>query len=201
MRRIAENDKKLFKELNDAYHSSDVNTVIIRGFDEDDKLIIALTAAISLAKETFPVLRVTALQVANDLVNRALREYDRHEVKLTATKPVKILDRYFNVERWDKGVVGFANHEVSIYFPIQSVLYDSEIKRFQKLEEALRHDKSKLKILITTNDYANGELNIDRLSDVIDKTLILDSSGKYPEVYSRILYNLGVDELNYRNGN
>lgn len=201
MRHIADNDKKLFKELNEAYNSSDVNTVIIRGFDEDDKLIIALTAAISLAKETFPVLRVTALQVANDLVNRALREYDRHEVKLTATKPVKILDRYFNVERWDKGVVGFTNHEISIYFPIQSVIYDSEIKRFQKFEESLRYDKAKLKILITTNDYANGELHIDWLSDVIDNTLILDSSKKYPEVYSNILNNLGVDELNYQNEN
>lgn len=201
MRHIAKNDKKLFKDLNEAYNSSDVNTVIIRGFDEDDKLLVALNAAISLSEETDPRLRVTALQNANDLVNRVLREYDRNEVKLTATKPVKILGRNFDVKRWDQDVFGFANHEVSIYFPIQSVLYDSEIKRFQKLEEALRHDKSKLKILITTNDYANGELNIDRLSDVIDKTLILDSSGKYPEVYSRILYNLGVDELNYRNGN
>lgn len=201
MRHIAKNDKKLFKDLNEAYNSSDVNTVIIRGFDEDDKLLVALNAAISLSEETNPRLRVTALQNANDLVNRVLREYGRNEVKLTAKKPVKILGSNFDVKRWDQDVFGFANHEVSIYFPIQSVLYDSEIKRFQKLEEALRHDKSKLKILITTNDYANGELNIDRLSDVIDKTLILDSSGKYPEVYSRILYNLGVDELNYRNGN
>lgn len=201
MRHIAKNDKKLFKDLNEAYNSSDVNTVIIRGFDEDDKLLVALNAAISLSEETDPRLRVTALQNANDLVNRVLREYGRHEVKLTATKPVKILGSNFDVKRWDKDVFGFVNHEVSIYFPIQSVLYDSEIKRFQKLEEALRHDKSKLKILITTNDYANGELNIDWLSDVIDKTLILDSSEKYPEVYSSILYNLGVDELNYRNGN
>ena len=83
------------------------------------------------------------------------------------------------------------------HYPIESVIADGGGRDLEKLKLAISNDHSKLVVLVTTNDVAEGYLDFSLLDKIVDKSFVLDSSKKYPDTYSTILNNLEVDKIHY----
>lgn len=201
LRKTSEADKMLIAELINEYKNSSDTTVLIDGFDDDDKIYNSLIAAHKLFKLDRGIsvgLRVDTLKKANPGINKAFKRYGINDnILLKQDTPFRIGNFNIKVDKFGVGYWSPANFDISIYYPINSVIDGINDNQLVKFRDVLIHDKSKLKIIVTVSDFVEGELKINKIDDLIDKHLFLDSSQKYPETYRRILDDLKVTKLYY----
>lgn len=200
-RKTSETDKLLIMELMNEFKNSSEATVLIDGFDDDDKIYNSLVAAYKLFQINNNLavgLRVDTLKKANHGINQAFNKYGANDkVVLKQDVPLKIGELQIEVNKFDTAYVLPVSYDISIYYPINSVIDGINDKQLTRFRDVLEHDKSRLKIIVTVTDYIEDELKINKINDLIDKHLLLDSSQKYPDTYHRILDNLNVDKLYY----
>ncbi|WPQ68418.1 hypothetical protein [Weissella paramesenteroides] len=200
MREFTKEDKAFLCRLIDAYNDEQIKTVLVMGFDDDDKFMISLISALKAKKNAKVQLRVNLLDHTKELVQRAFDQYSRNtKVVFNTKKPFNIFGHKILVDQWRRNSSFPIYNDISIYYPVQSVIDDGSSNDFKKFFEALSNDHSKLRILVTTNDVTKGYLKLDLLSGVVDKIMVLDSSKKFPEQYSIILNNLNEDRIYYEN--
>lgn len=193
-------DKAFSSRLIDAYNDEQIKTVLVMGFDDDDKFMISLISALKTKKNARVQLRVNRLKHTKDLVQRAVDRYSRNtKVVFNTKQPFNILGRKIPVDQWRRNSSFPIYNDISIYYPVQTVIDGYDSNDFKKFSEALSNDHSKLKILVTTNDVTKGYLKLDLLNNMVDKIMVLDSSKKFPEQYSIILDNLNEDKIYYEN--
>lgn len=190
-------DEKCAIKIIDAYKSQK-RIVCLRGFHDDDKIVIALNVATIISKhlnKNTINLRTHAYKFESDLLQRALGR----NITLHGNTNYRIFkDMNLNVDKWSQNSGKYGPIEgVTIYHPIQSVIADHESKDHIHLIERLESDRSNFVILVTTNDYADGYLDFSRLDKLVDEYVVLDSSIKYPDEYQTLLLNLNVDRLDY----
>lgn len=200
MREFTTEDKAFLSRLIDAYNDEQIKTVLVMGFNDDDKFMISLISALKAKENAKVQLRVNLLDHTKELVQRAFDQYSRNtKVVFNTKKPFNIFGRKIPVDQWRRNSSFPIYNDISIYYPVESVIYDGSSNDFKKFFEALSNDHSKLRILVTTNDVKKGYLKLDLLSGVVDKIMVLDSSKKFPEQYSIILNNLNEDRIYYEN--
>lgn len=203
MRDITYEDEKLFKDIMDAFDNG-YRTILIKGFDDEDKLFILLSAVrelVNMRGLNDVILRTNSYSHTSDLISMALSEYRKNkDTKIELHKDSKniILGTTYRLDKWTgaDNIIPLLS-DISVYFPIQEAFSNIKEVEFNKLTNALEHDKSKFRILMTTTDYVVEHYDSNKLNDYIDKTFILDSSKKYPNTYKIILNNLGLDKLPY----
>ena len=201
LRKTSETDKLLIADLINEYKNSSGTTVLIDGFDDDDKIYNTLVAAFKLFQMNNNLtvgLRVDTLKKANHGINQTFNKYGASDkVILKQGVPFEIGELQIEVDKFDTGYVMPASYDISIYYPINSVIDGINDKQLTRFKDVLEHDKSRLKIIVTVTDYIEGELKINEINDLIDNHLFLDSSQKYPDTYQRILDNLKINKLYY----
>lgn len=200
MRELTTEDKTFSRRLIDAYNDEHIKTVLVMGFEDDDKFMISLVSALQIAENAKVQLRVNTLGHTKDLIQKAVNLYLKNKkVVFSTKKPFDIFGRKVLVDLWTRNSSFSVHNDVSIYYPIESVISNGGSNDFKKFLEALSNDHSELRILVTTNDLTKGYLKLDLLSNVVDKIMVLDSSKKFPEQYSIILDNLNEDKIYYEN--
>lgn len=197
LRDILDSDKQFIKELASTYSDGGVSTVLINGFDNEDKIIDTFLAASKMnSKFDFKsaIIRTWTLSRASEIINGAFSMYGiSSNILLTQNGSVEIADVRYKSDKYIQNSWMPINEDLSIYFPVEGVLSSGD-KDLNKFRESLQNDHSKLKIIITTNDY-----NVDTsvLDDLVDRYILLDSSSKYPNVYNTILDRKNIQKLPY----
>ena len=106
-------------------------------------------------------------------------------------------NKNIDVDKWEQNKLFSIHADISIYYPIQSVIAKGGERDLEKLKSAISNDHSKLIVLVTTNDVNEAYLDFSLLDGIVDKSFVLDSSKKHPETYSVILNNLHKDKIFY----
>lgn len=200
IRKLTKEDQTFSNCLIEAYNNEDIKTVLVMGFEDDDKFMISLMSALEAEKNARVQLRVNLLEHTKELVQRAVDQYLKNtKVAFNTKNPLNIFGRKIPVDQWGRNSSFPVYNDISIYYPVQTVIDGGNSNDFKKFSEALSNDHSKLRILVTTNDVTKGYLKLDLLSNVVDKIMVLDSSEKFPEQYNIILNNLNEDRIYYEN--
>lgn len=193
-----EEDKKLIREIEQSYQDDSIHVILVKGFCDDDKVIDVLVAATQINDNPTIKLRTRLLSHTKDLLQRAFRKYfEKIKVSFSTSKPFVLAHKNIDVDKWEQNKLFSIHSDISIYYPIQTVIAQGGERDLKKLKSAISHDHSKLIILVTTNDVREGYLDFSLLDDVVDKSFVLDSSTKHPETYSVILNNLNKDKIFY----
>lgn len=193
-----EEDIKLAEEIHEAYNDDNVHVVLVKGFYDDDKIVDVIAAATELNDDPKIMLRTGHLKNAQDLLQRAFSHYSKSiKVSFTSNKPFVVNRKNIHVDKWNQNNYYPIHGDISIYYPIQSVIAEGGENDLKKLRTAISNDNSKLIVLVTTNDVKESYLDFSLLADIVDKSFVLDSSKKYPDLYSTVLNNLKVDKIHY----
>lgn len=193
-----EEDKKLFREIKQAYLDDGIHVILVKGFCDDDKIIDVLAAATQINDNPTINLRTRVLGHTKNLLQRAFSRYFKEmKVTFTSSKPFVLAHKNIDVDKWEQNQFFPISSDISIYYPIQSVIAQGGKRDLEKLKSAISNDHSKLIILVTTNDVEEGYLDFSLLDDFVDQSFVLDSSRKHPETYSIILNNLNKNKIFY----
>lgn len=193
-----EEDIKLAEEIREAYNDDNVHVVLVKGFYDDDKIVDVIAAATQINDNPKIKLRTRTLMHTKDLLQRAFSRYFKSiKVSFSSSSPFVFAHKNIDVDKWEQNNYFPIRADISIYYPIQSVIADGGGRALEKLKTAISNDHSKLVVLVTTNDVTEGYLDFSLLDEIVDKSFVLDSSKKYPDTYSTILNNLEVDKIHY----
>lgn len=198
MSMFEEEDINLAKEIKKAYDDDNVHVVLVKGFCDDDKLIDAMSVATQLNDNPKIILRTAYFKYTQDLVQRAVNHYFKNKkISFNSKKPFEFNKKYIQVDKWNQNRDFPISKDISIYYPVQSVISEGGSSDLEKFKTAISNDHSQLIVLLTTNDVHENYLDFSLLDDIVDKSFVLDSSKKHPETYSTILKNLDVDKIFY----
>lgn len=193
-----EEDLKFVRELEKSYYDDDVHVVLVKGFCDDDKLFDTISIATQINDDPKILLRTGYFKYTQDLVQRAVRSYFPNlKISFNSKKPFIFNKKSIYVDKWNQNNHLLIREDFSIYYPIQSVISQGGEKDLERLKAAISKDNSKLIVLVTTNDVAEGYLDFSLLDGIVDKSLVLDSSKKHQETYSLVLNNLNKDKIFY----
>lgn len=193
-----EEDLKFVRELEKSYYDDDVHVVLVKGFCDDDKLFDTISIATQINDDPKILLRTGYFKYTQDLVQRAVRSYFPNlKISFNSKKPFIFNKKSIYVDKWNQNNYLPIREDFSIYYPIQSVISQDGEKDLERLKAAISKDNSKLIVLVTTNDVAEGYLDFSLLDGIVDKSLVLDSSKKHQETYSLVLNNLNKDKIFY----
>lgn len=161
--------QRFIDDMNDFFKSND-KTAVIRGVNNDNKLIGTLLSLNSDKSMNTGTIKVNSLKRFKELYFESL---DRKlNIKLNedfniGTLKVRVL-LYSRNDTFTR-----FNEDFIVFYPVEAVLFsDTETERLKKHIKASHARKN---IIIITNDYSNRP---DRLSDVIDRQIVLESSKK-----------------------
>ena len=197
IRTIEKADRDFVKSIVSAYLDDDVSTILINGFDDNDKIIdvfIAVSKLKSDGKLNKGLIRTWTLGRASEIINRSLSFYGiNSNILLKQNSEIEIAGVSYKSDKYIQNSWMKINEDVSIYCPVQGILSDGD-KSLQSFRQSLENDKSKLKIIVTTSDY---DLDTSPIDDLVDSYILLDSSSKYPDTYQIILKNMEIEKLKY----
>lgn len=196
-RTIEKADKDLIKSIISAYLDENVSTILVNGFDNEDKIIDVFLAVSNLKSNgelKTGLIRTSTLGRTSEIINKSMSFYGKNSnIQLKKDSEVKIEGVCYKADKYEQNSWMRINGDVSIYCPVQGILSGGD-KSLQRFKESLENDKSKLKIIITTNDY---NLDTSPINDWVDSYILLDSRSKYPDIYQIILNNLKIEKLRY----
>ena len=197
IRTIEKADRDFVKSIVSAYLDDDVSTILINGFDDNDKIIDDFRAVSKLksdGKLNKGLIRTWTLGRASEIINRSLSFYGiNSNILLKQNSEIEIAGVSYKSDKYIQNSWMKINEDVSIYCPVQGILSDGD-KSLQSFRQSLENDKSKLKIIVTTSDY---DLDTSPIDDLVDSYILLDSSSKYPDTYQIILKNMEIEKLKY----
>lgn len=197
IRTIEKVDRDFVKSIISAYLDDDVSTILINGFDDNDKIIdvfIAVSKLKSDGKLNKGLIRTWTLGRASEIINRSFSFYGiNSNILLKQNSEIEIAGVSYKSDKYIQNSWMKINEDVSIYCPVQGILSDGD-KSLRSFRQSLENDKSKLKIIVTTSDY---DLDTSPIDDLVDSYILLDSSAKYPDTYQIILKNMEIEKLKY----
>lgn len=191
-------DVKLVKDIMEAYYDEKIRVILIKGFEDDDKLFDAIFAATRITQNPRVKIRTSHLHDTKAAVQRVVDKYlQQGKISFDTKNPFLFNGKEIYVDKWDDNKDVPVYGDVSIYYPVKTVIAAGGEENLDKFKTAISKDNSRLIILLTKHDVRQNYLDFSLLDDIVDKSFVLDSSKKYPDTYSTILNNLKVDKIHY----
>lgn len=173
------------------FMDSDDRFLMVRGYFDNDKVDAVLGGLERINKKHHSCSRITMMitrlkyiidpvkeHFGNDAIYNFKDRFTHEDVSYGFDTYLKNFDKPFGLD---------AN--VVVYCPVQTVLYDNNLRGFNNFKKKLFNSQSHKNILITSNDYIkqfeNGYPLVDRV--LILDTTDLNSSNK--EKYHNIVKN------------
>ena len=181
-------------ELQD-FMDSDDKFLMVRGYFNRDKINAVLGGLERINRKYHSCSRITMMitslkyitdpvkeHFGSDAIYTLKDEFTHNGISYKFGKYLQDFDMPFG---YDANVV--------VYYPVQTVLYDNNLKAFNNFKKKLSNSHSRKNILITSNDYTK---QFEKGYSLVDRVLILDTTELNPsnkEKYHNIVENNKAD--------
>jgi hypothetical protein len=176
-----ENTRKQFTSF---LESDEQRTILIKGYDDDAKIGLALTTLNSYFE--FGIIRCIDMGSISHILNRSFTKEMFPRI-ISSTKNYKLGNMTLSIssynDRTKNNLVGNDN-TFTMYCPVQSVMKDEE--RLDNLFREIGNSGSRKIILVTTNDLS---IDTSDIEDRVDRTIVYHVENDNPDLVSTIKRN------------
>jgi predicted RNA-binding protein with PIN domain len=163
------------RKLSDFFEDPKKRIILIKGYDDEAKLLASLKATNSAFRKC--IFLVNVMSEAARFVNNAVKKRVLpSSINSNKKYPVGKMEMVFYSYATTSSVAYSGNEDTcTIVYPIQSVLDDN---RYEKFVAELKRIKSRKIILITTNEHSIENWDIEKYADEIYFYSVLNDNPK-----------------------
>lgn len=177
------------------FMDSDDRSLMVRGYFNSDKISAVLGGLERINRKYHSCSRITMMitslkymtdpvkeHFGSDAIYTLKDEFTHNGISYKFDKYLQNFDMPFG---YDANAV--------VYYPVQTVLYDNNLRDFNNFKKKLSNSQSRKNILITSNDYTK---QFEKGYSLVDRVLILDTTELNPsnkEKYHNIVENNKAD--------
>lgn len=185
-------DRKDFIDKFNSFLDSDKQKVLVTGLDDDPKV----NAVIRLLNQKYKtgIIFCSSIGEIAELINASFEKAVLPN-KVTRTKSYKIGNMTIDFKKYlnslNPSQIG-KNVDFSLYFPVQTVLCESNEEYLKSLVLDISNTISKKVIVMTTNDHS---LDLSPLIKLVDQHIHYEVCNDNPEFLQTVQSNLGRKKI------
>ena len=187
-------DRKHFIDSFNSFLDSDKQKVLVTGLDDDAKV----NAVIQVLNQKYKtgIIFCSSIGDIAELINASFEKAVLPN-KVTRTKSYKIGNMTIDFKKYlnslNPSQIG-KNVDFSLYFPVQTVLCESNEKYLKSLILDISNTASKKVIVMTTNDHS---LDLSPLIQLVDQHIHYEVCNDNPELLQIVQDNLERKKIYY----
>ena len=185
-------DRKHFIDSFNSFLDSDKQKVLVTGLDDDAKV----NAVIRLLNQKYKtgIIFCSSIGDIAELINASFKKKVLPN-KVTRTKSYRMGKMTIDFKKYLNSVnppqIG-KNVDFSLYYPVQTVLCESNEKYLKSLILDISNTASKKVIVMTTNDHS---LDLSPLIQLVDQHIHFKVCNDNPELLQTVQDNLGRKKI------